>query len=102
MKTPEEKVSLLPVTVTVKRNALRLSKPRAPTLKLPALRVLENFADEFAYFASHDIRLERVTLHKTNRVPKLLEYYMGKNTAERQVFIIRNLVVERPAGENPQ
>ena len=40
------------------------------------------------------MRLEQVTLHKTDQVHKLLEYYMGKNTMERQNFIIDNLVVE--------
>ena len=38
--------------------------------------------------------LEQVTLHKNDQVHKLLEYYMGKNTMERQNFIIDNLVVE--------
>ncbi len=50
--------------------------------------------DEFAGFIGPDIRLEQVTLHKTDQVQKLLEYYMGKNTMERQNFIIDNLVVE--------
>ena len=50
--------------------------------------------DEFAGFIGPDIRLEQVTLHKTDQVAKLLEYYMGKNTPERQNFIIDNLVVE--------
>ena len=50
--------------------------------------------DEFAGFIGPDIRLEQVTLHKTDQVAKLLEYYMGKNTAERQNFIIDNLVIE--------
>ena len=40
------------------------------------------------------MRLEQVTLHKNDQVGKLLEYYMGKNTMERQNFIIDNLVVE--------
>ena len=40
------------------------------------------------------MRLEQVTLHKTDQVQKLLEYYMGKNTMERQNFIIDNLVIE--------
>ena len=39
------------------------------------------------------MRLEQVTLHKNDQVKKLLEYYMGKNTMERQNFIIDNLVV---------
>ena len=50
--------------------------------------------DEFSAFIGPDIRLEQVTLHKTDQVQKLLEYYMGKNTMERQNFIIDNLVVE--------
>lgn len=40
------------------------------------------------------MRLDPVTLHKSDNVGKLLEYYMGKNTMERQGFIIDNLVVE--------
>lgn len=50
--------------------------------------------DEFAHFIGSDMRLEQVTLHKTDQVQKLLEYYMGKNSMERQNFIIDNLVVE--------
>ena len=55
--------------------------------------------DEFAGFIGPDIRLEQVTLHKTDQVQKLLEYYMGKNTMERQGFIIDNLVVEEDRPE---
>ncbi|PIK20414.1 DNA topoisomerase IV subunit B [Prevotella intermedia] len=50
--------------------------------------------DEFAHFIGPDIRLEQVTLHKNDQVKNLLEYYMGKNTMERQNFIIDNLVIE--------
>ena len=50
--------------------------------------------EEFAGFIGPDIRLEQVTLHKNDQVQKLLEYYMGKNTMERQNFIIENLVIE--------
>ena len=50
--------------------------------------------DEFAHFIGPDMRLEQVTLHKNDQVQKLLEYYMGKNTMERQRFIIDNLVIE--------
>ena len=50
--------------------------------------------DEFKYFIGKDIRLEQVTLRKTDLVKELLEFYMGKNTMERQGFIIDNLVVE--------
>ncbi len=55
--------------------------------------------EEFAGFIGPDIRLEQVTLHKTDQVGKLLEYYMGKNTMERQKFIIDNLVVEEDKPE---
>ena len=55
--------------------------------------------DEFAHFIGPDMRLEQVTLHKTDQVQKLLEYYMGKNTMERQNFIIDNLVVEEDLPE---
>ncbi|HZK03267.1 MAG TPA: DNA topoisomerase IV subunit B [Bacteroidaceae bacterium] len=51
--------------------------------------------DEFKYFIGQDIRLELVTLKKTDAVKDLLTFYMGKNTMERQVFIIDNLVVEQ-------
>ena len=55
--------------------------------------------DEFAHFIGPDMRLEQVTLHKNDQVQKLLEYYMGKNTMERQNFIIDNLVVEEDLPE---
>ena len=50
--------------------------------------------DEFRNFIGEDMRLEQVTLRKTDAVKELLEFYMGKNTMERQNFIIENLVVE--------
>ena len=50
--------------------------------------------DEFRAFIGEDMRLERVTMHKDDKVDDLLSYYMGKNTMERQNFIIDNLVVE--------
>ncbi len=58
--------------------------------------------EEFSHFIGNDMRLEQVTLHKTDQVQKLLEYYMGKNTPERQNFIINNLVIEedRPEEES--
>ena len=55
--------------------------------------------DEFRHFIGPDIRLEQVTLHKSDEVAKLLEYYMGKNTMERQNFIIENLVIEEDLAE---
>jgi len=58
--------------------------------------------EEFAGFIGPDIRLEQVTLHKTDQVQKLLEYYMGKNTMERQNFIIDNLVIEEDRPEEEE
>ena len=58
--------------------------------------------EEFAGFIGPDIRLEQVTLHKNDQVQKLLEYYMGKNTMERQNFIIDNLVIEEDRPEEDQ
>lgn len=50
--------------------------------------------DEFKYFIGEDMRIDLVTLRKEDSVKELLEFYMGKNTPERQVFIIDNLMVE--------
>ena len=60
--------------------------------------------EEFVHFIGPDMRLEQVTLHKNDQVHKLLEYYMGKNTPERQNFIIDNLVIEEdlPEDENEE
>ena len=58
--------------------------------------------EEFAGFIGPDIRLEQVTLNKNDQVQKLLEYYMGKNTMERQNFIIDNLVIEEDRPEEDQ
>ena len=50
--------------------------------------------DEFKHFIARDIRLEPVTLKKSDIISELLQFYMGKNTPERQDFIIRNLRIE--------
>lgn len=51
-------------------------------------------ADEFKDFIGPDIRLDQVKLRKEDSVKEMLEFYMGKNTMERQLFIVDNLVVE--------
>ena len=58
--------------------------------------------DEFKNFIGPEMRLEQVTLHKTDQVHKLLQYYMGKNTPERQNFIIDNLVIEEDRPEEEE
>ncbi len=55
--------------------------------------------DEFRHFIGKDIRLEQVSLRKNDLVKELLAFYMGKNTMERQGFIIDNLVVEEDLPE---
>ena len=58
--------------------------------------------NEFKHFIGPDIRLEQVSLHKSDQVKELLEYYMGKNTMERQNFIINNLVIEEDRAEEDE
>ena len=48
------------------------------------------------------MRLEKVTLNKSDQVAEMLEYYMGKNTMERQNFIIDNLVIEEDIAEEDE
>lgn len=50
--------------------------------------------DEFRHFIGKDMRLDKVTMKKEDLVKDMLNFYMGKNTPERQVFIIDNLVVD--------
>lgn len=55
--------------------------------------------DEFIHFIGADIRLEPVLLSKENSIDSILSYFMGKNTPERQDFIIENLRVEKDIAE---
>ena len=50
--------------------------------------------DEFKHFIGKDIRLDPVLIGKNTSIDQTLSFYMGKNTPERQDFIISNLVVE--------
>ena len=58
--------------------------------------------DEFSGFIGDDIRLAPVTISDKTKIENLLEYYMGKNTPERQTFIIDNLRVELDALEDEE
>lgn len=51
--------------------------------------------DEFGGFIGENIRLEPIVLKKDTSIQKLLQYFMGKNTPERQLFIIDNLKIEK-------
>ncbi len=72
--------------------AIELMSPEPEITRFKGLGEIS--PDEFRNFIGPDIRLEQVTLRKTDQVKELLEYYMGKNTMERQNFIIDNLVIE--------
>ncbi|SDE05143.1 DNA topoisomerase IV subunit B [Riemerella columbipharyngis] len=50
--------------------------------------------EEFRHFIGKDIRLEPVVLGKDQTIEQLLDFYMGKNTPERQQFILENLILE--------
>jgi len=56
--------------------------------------------DEFKNFIGKSIRLEPVLLHKDSHISNLLSFYMGKNTMERQNFIVENLRIEQDLFEN--
>ena len=55
--------------------------------------------EEFGRFIGDDIRLQPVLLEQGEHIQNLLEYYMGKNTQERQIFIIDNLRIELDKAE---
>jgi len=55
--------------------------------------------DEFKHFIGKDIRLEPVIFGRNDNLAQLLEFYMGKNTPDRQLFIIDNLKVEKDIAE---
>jgi topoisomerase-4 subunit B len=55
--------------------------------------------EEFAQFIGDDIRKDPVLISQDAQIQKLLEYYMGKNTPDRQVFIINNLRIEKDLAE---
>jgi topoisomerase-4 subunit B len=74
---------------------IRAIKALAPNPEITRFKGLGEISpDEFKYFIGENIRLEQVTLRKNDLVKELLAFYMGKNTMERQGFIINNLVIE--------
>ncbi|MDG2430832.1 DNA topoisomerase IV subunit B [Flavobacterium sp.] len=80
-----------------KRNAIEKLKPKPEITRFKGLGEIS--PDEFQFFIGEDIRLEPVMLDKATSIEKLLEFYMGKNTPDRQEFIIRNLKVELDVAE---
>ena len=80
-------------SMTEKESAIRKLKGKAEITRFKGLGEIS--PDEFKYFIAQDIRLEPVLLKKEDEVKKMLEFYMGKNTPERQDFIIDNLYIEK-------
>ena len=81
-------------------NAVRQWMNLVKIQKLPALKGLGEISpDEFIHFIGEDIRLEPVILTKDASIDSILSYFMGKNTPERQDFIIDNLRVEKDLPE---
>ena len=76
-----------------KERAIKKLKGKAEITRFKGLGEIS--PDEFKYFIAQDIRLEPVLLKKEDEVKKMLEFYMGKNTPERQDFIIDNLYIEK-------
>lgn len=72
--------------------AIEKLKPKPEITRFKGLGEIS--PDEFKHFIGEDIRLDPVMLDKTISIEKLLEFYMGKNTPDRQEFIIDNLKVE--------
>ncbi|MBQ0142293.1 MAG: type IIA DNA topoisomerase subunit B [Prevotellaceae bacterium] len=80
-----------------RQNAINMLSPEPEITRFKGLGEIS--PSEFKNFIGPNMRLEEVTLRKTDQVQELLEYYMGKNTMERQNFIIQNLVIEEDRAE---
>ena len=72
-----------------KTKALKLLKGKVEITRFKGLGEIS--PDEFGQFIGEEIRLEPVLLPEKSSVPEMLKYYMGKNTQDRQAFIIENL-----------
>ena len=75
-----------------KKAAIEKLKPKPEITRFKGLGEIS--PDEFKFFIGEDIRLDPVMLDKATSIETLLEFYMGKNTPDRQEFIINNLKVE--------
>jgi topoisomerase-4 subunit B len=75
-----------------RRDAIEKLKPKPEITRFKGLGEIS--PDEFKNFIGETIRLDPVMLDKATSIEKLLEFYMGKNTPDRQEFIINNLKVE--------
>jgi topoisomerase-4 subunit B len=76
-----------------KQNAIHELKGKPEITRFKGLGEIS--PDEFGLFIGSDMRLKPVLLNQDITIQKLLEYYMGKNTMDRQAFIINNLRIEK-------
>lgn len=82
-----------------KQAAIQKLKDRVEITRFKGLGEIS--PDEFSLFIGDDIRLDPVIVSQEFSIDKILDYYMGKNTPERQEFIINNLVVEKDTDDVP-
>jgi topoisomerase IV subunit B len=80
-----------------RRKAIQKLGPKPEITRFKGLGEIS--PDEFGQFIGEDIRLEPVILNQETSIQKILSYYMGKNTPDRQLFIIENLKVEKDLEE---
>lgn len=78
-------------------NAIEKLSPKPEITRFKGLGEIS--PEEFGKFINDDIRLEPVILNKDTTIPKILTYFMGKNTPDRQKFIIENLIIEKDPAE---
>ena len=74
-------------------NAIKALSPKPEITRFKGLGEIS--PDEFVHFIGKDMRLEPVRISKGDSIEEVLNYYMGKNTPERQEFIIENLYIEK-------
>jgi topoisomerase-4 subunit B len=75
-----------------RRDAIEKLKPKPEITRFKGLGEIS--PDEFVHFIGQDIRLDPIMLDSATTIEQLLSFYMGKNTPDRQEFIINNLKVE--------
>ncbi|MDO7740336.1 MAG: toprim domain-containing protein, partial [Flavobacteriales bacterium] len=83
---------------TEKQEALNVLGAKAEITRFKGLGEIS--PDEFSHFIGDDIRLDPVVIGKESRIQEMMSFFMGKNTPNRQQFIIDNLRVEKDAVDN--
>ena len=91
----DKKETIYCYTEKEKQAAIKKLRGKAEITRFKGLGEIS--PSEFKDFIGEDIKLEPVSMHNMSSIEELLSYYMGKNTPDRQKFIIENLVVELDA-----